>query len=290
MAEAPPTTAIVARYDADAADYARYWGPVLEQTARQLLDAIEQALPVAMRRDSLRGLRVLDVGAGTGTLAFTALERWPEASLLASDASAGMLELVRARLAGMSTGFGKRLEVAHGPAERLPLPDAAVDAAMSSFVLQLVPDRLKALEEIRRVLKPAAPLVYVTWLDRDAREPFPASDEFDEAVYDLGIDEPEYPEEQFAGDVPSARAAAAELRRAGFVRASAREETLIHEWTLDSYLEFKFAYDERSLMRLLSEEQRASLERNARERLARLSATDFRWHAPVVFARGYAPR
>ena len=290
MAESAPTTGIVARYDIDAADYARYWGPVLVQTGRQLLDAVEQALPAAVRRDWLRGLRVLDVGAGTGTLAFTALERWPDASVVATDASVGMLELARARLETMPAGFDERLEVVHGPAERLPLPDAAVDAAMSSFVLQLVPDRLQALEEIRRVLKPGAPLVYVTWLDRDAREPFPASDAFDEAVYDLEIDEPEPPDEQFAGDVPSAREAAAELRRAGFVRASAREETLTYDWTPDTYLEYKLAYDERSLMRLLSEEQRTNLERNARERLSRLGASDFRWHAPVVFARGYAPR
>ncbi len=280
---------IVARYDADAADYARYWGPVLEQTARQLLDAVELALPVAARRAQLRDVRILDVGAGTGTLALAALERWPAARVIATDAATGMLELARERIAQLPAQTGERLELHVGPAESLPLPDASVDAAMSSFVLQLVPDRRIALTEIRRVLKPGAPLVYVTWLDREAREPFVAADEFDEAVYDLEIDEPEHPEEQFAGDVPSARDAADELRRAGFVRASAREETLVHDWTLDSYLEYKLAYDERSLLALLTDDQQASLERNARERLGRLRPSDFRWHAPVVFARGYAP-
>ena len=281
---------IVDRYDADAAEYARYWGPVLERTARKLLDALETALPAATRRSGLRGVRVLDVGEGTGTLALAALERWPGARLVATDASSGMLDLARARLSELPESTGARLELLTGPAEGLPLPDASVDAAMSSFVLQLVPDRHVALTEIRRVLKPGAPLVYVTWLDRDAREPFPAADEFDEAVYDLEIEEPDYPDEQFAGDVPSDRDAAEELRRAGFVRASAREETLVHDWTLDSYLEYKLAYDERSLMSLLTPDQRTSLEGNARRRLAKLRAADFRWHAPVVFARGYAPR
>ena len=36
-----PTNRIVARYDADAADYHLYWGPVLEETARRLLDYVE---------------------------------------------------------------------------------------------------------------------------------------------------------------------------------------------------------------------------------------------------------
>lgn len=280
---------IVARYDADAAEYARYWGPVLERTARQLLDALEEALPAVTRRDGLRDLRVLDVGAGTGTLAFAALERWPAVRVVASDASSGMLELARVRLARVPA-IGERMELLNAPAEKLSLPDGSVGAAVSSFVLQLVPDRQVALAEIRRVLKPGAPLVYVTWLDREAREPFVAADEFDEAVYDLEIDEPDYPDEQLAGDVPSSRDAADELRRAGFVRASAREETLTYDWTLDSYLEYKLAYDERSLIRLISPDQQASLERNARERLSRLKPGDFRWRAPVVFARGYAPR
>ncbi len=285
-----PVSGIVARYDADAADYARYWGPVLEETARKLLDAVEEALPGPVRAASLAGARVLDVGAGTGTLAFAALARWPQATVVATDASTGMLGYARGRSADLPADVAARLELIHGPADDLPLPDASIDVAVSSFVLQLVRDRPAALREIRRVLKPGAPLVYVTWLDRDASQPFPASDEFDEAVYDLEVEEPEYGDEPFAGDVPSARAAADELRRSGFVRASAREDTLVHDWTFESYLEYKLAYDERSLISGLTDEQRTALERNARQRLAALKPTDFRWHAPVVFARGYKPR
>jgi len=176
-----------------------------------------------------------------------------------------------------------------GPAEELPLNSGTIDVAISSFVLQLVPDRLAALTEIRRVLRPGGLLAYVTWVDRDSREPFRAADEFDEAVYDLEVDEPEESDEPIAGDVRSARAAAGELRKAGFVRASAREETLIYEWTMESYLDYKFNYDERSLLSGLSQEQAAELERNARSRLSKLAPSDFRWHAPVVIARGFAP-
>src|SRR3989304_2474593 len=40
-----PVNAIVARYDADAADYERYWAPVLEATARRLLDHVDPFVP-----------------------------------------------------------------------------------------------------------------------------------------------------------------------------------------------------------------------------------------------------
>jgi ubiquinone/menaquinone biosynthesis C-methylase UbiE len=156
-------------------------------------------------------------------------------------------------------------------------------------VLQLVDDRLAALTEIRRVLRPGGMLAYVTWLDRESRERFKARDEFDEAVYDLNVEEPDEGDEDIAGDVRSARSAADELRRAGFVRASAREETLIYDWTMESYLDYKFNYDERSLLSVLNPRQRKRLERNVRDRLSRLSPSDFRWHAPVVFARAFNP-
>jgi hypothetical protein len=137
------------------------------------------------------------------------------------------------------------------------------------------------------VLRPSGLFAYVTWLDRDSGEPFKAADEFDEAVYDLEVEEPEESDEDIAGDVPSAEAAQDELRQAGFVRVSAREETLVYEWTTDAYLDYKLNYDERSLLSTLSEEQQRALELNARQRLARLKPADFRWHAPVVFARGF---
>jgi SAM-dependent methyltransferase len=275
--------AIVARYDADAADYARYWGPVLEETARGLLDYVE---PFVAKRGGR--MRALEVGAGTGTLLLSALERWPEADFVATEPAPGMLELARQKVLAAHPGQS-RVEFVKGHADALSVPARSVDLVISSFVLQLVPDRAAALREAARVLRSGGMVSYVTWLDRDSRRPFIPAEEFDEAVYDLKIEEPEGTDEPHAGDVRSGRSATDELRRAGFVRASATEDELIYDWDLESYLEYKLAYDERSLMRSLSAAQQRQLEKNARERLGRLKARDFRWRAPVVFARGVKP-
>jgi SAM-dependent methyltransferase len=244
-----------------------------------LLDYVE---PFVTKRGGR--VRVLEVGAGTGTLLVAALERWPHAEFVATEPARGMLDLARERvLAAQQTA--SRVTFIDGHADALTVASRSVDLVISSFVLQLVPDRLAALREAARVLKPAGMVSYVTWLDRDSRRPFIPADEFDEAVYDLEIDEPEGGGGVRAGDVRSGRTAAKELRQAGFVRASATEEELIYGWTHDSYLEYKLAYDERFLMESLSTTQREQLENKARERLARLKERDFRWHAPVVFAR-----
>ena len=280
--------AIVERYERDAADYERYWAPVLRATARHLLDYVDDYARFVIRRDG--AVRILEVGAGTGWLLQDALQRWPEATFVATDAAPAMIELARSRLTESSLPFGDRVEFVTSPAEALAIPESSVDLVISTFVLQLVPDRIAALREAHRVLAPAGMVAYLTWLDRDAREPFLPAEEFDEAVYDLETDEPEGTDEPHAGDVHSGRTATNELRTAGFVKATAREEVLQHDWTLDSYLEYKLAYDESALLEFLTDEQRSELERNARSRLARLKPRDFRWHAPVVFARAEKPR
>ncbi len=280
--------AIVQRYDRDAADYERYWAPVLQSTARRLLDYVDDFVHFVERRDGR--VRILEVGVGTGTLLRAALERWPAAEFTATDAAPAMAELARSRLAEGGYEAAGRVRFLNSPAEALSLPDSSVDLVISTFVLQLVPDRIAALREAHRVLAPSGMVAYLTWLDRDARGPFLPAEEFDEAVFDLDIDEPDGPDEPHAGDVHSGRTAASELRKADFVKASAREEVLEYDWTADSYLEYKLDYDERSLLDLLDDAQRAELERNARDRLARLRPHDFRWHAPVVFARAEKPR
>ncbi len=274
---------IVARYDADAAEYARYWGPVLEATARRLLDYVE---PFVARRGG--DVRILEVGAGTGTLLLAALERWPRAEFVATEPARAMLTLARNRVRAARPSES-RVTFVESTADSLAVDADSVDLVLSSFVLQLVPDRVAALREAARVLKPSGMVSYVTWLDRDSRQPFIPADEFDEAVYELHIDEPEATPEAHAGDVRSSRVATNELRRAGFMRASATEEELIYRWTHDSYLEYKLAYDERSLVESLDAAQAKRLEQAARKRFARLTERDFRWHAPVVFARAIKP-
>lgn len=273
---------VVERYSLSARDYERYWAPVLEATSATLIDYVEWYAGGSPSGE----LTVVDVGTGTGTLARAAATRWPSAKVIASDAAEGMLDVARERTLELS----ERVRLVTGPADRLPLDEGCADVVLSSFVFQLVPDRRAALREALRILRPGGLLAYVTWLDRDLREPFRPMEEFDEAVLSLGIEEPgDESEERYAGDVPSARAAAVQLRRAGFREVVAREDELDYHWSADAYLDYKLAYDERTLLAVLDGEQRRRLEQTARERLSRLPVEAFFWHPPIVFAAARKP-
>ena len=98
------------------------------------------------------GDTVLDVGAGSGTDTLLAARlAGPQGKIWALD----MTPAMRAKLGQTLARHGIRnVEVIEGGAEAIPLPDASVDVVTSNGVLNLVPDKRKAIAEIRRVLRP----------------------------------------------------------------------------------------------------------------------------------------
>lgn len=112
---------------------------------------------MAERRSLVAGLsgRVVEIGAGSGPT----FAHYPPAvtSVVAVEPAE------RARAAARRAAWGARvpIEVVDGVADRLPLADGAMDAAVSSLVLCSVPDVASALAEMRRVLRPAGELRFL---------------------------------------------------------------------------------------------------------------------------------
>lgn len=107
-------------------------------------------------RDAIRrhlsptpAMTVADVGAGTGAFA-AALTDWFGVGVVAVEPSAAM----RAQIPGRPD-----IEVREGDVSALPLADDSVDGVWLSLVIHHVPDLTAAAREIRRVLRPGAPVL-----------------------------------------------------------------------------------------------------------------------------------
>ncbi|MBT3358261.1 MAG: bifunctional demethylmenaquinone methyltransferase/2-methoxy-6-polyprenyl-1,4-benzoquinol methylase UbiE [Rhodospirillales bacterium] len=97
------------------------------------------------------GMRLLDVGGGTGDIAFAFLARGGGAATVC-DINAEMLEVGRRR--AIDRGILDNLDWTCGNAENLPVSDASVEAYTTAFCIRNVTDIPAALREARRVLKP----------------------------------------------------------------------------------------------------------------------------------------
>lgn len=107
--------------------------------------------------------RVLDVGCGTGVLARTAAERVGRVGkVVGVDINEGMLAVARRK--------APHIEWRFGPAEELPFEDNGFDAVVSQFSLMFFEDRLAALREMARVLRPGGRFAVAVW---DRIENFP---------------------------------------------------------------------------------------------------------------------
>jgi demethylmenaquinone methyltransferase/2-methoxy-6-polyprenyl-1,4-benzoquinol methylase len=92
--------------------------------------------------------RLLDLGAGTGDLAFEVLKRHPTARPVALDFTPEMMRI------GQRRAGAEHVRWVVADAARLPFASAVFDAAVSGFLLRNVPEIDRVLSEQRRVLHP----------------------------------------------------------------------------------------------------------------------------------------
>src|SRR5439155_19404718 len=94
-------------------------------------------------------MTLVDIGAGTGAFA-AAFSDWFDLSVLAVEPSAAMRDQIPRTPA---------IQVLEGDASALPLADESADAAWLSLVIHHIPDLGVAAHEIRRILRPGAPVL-----------------------------------------------------------------------------------------------------------------------------------
>jgi SAM-dependent methyltransferase len=265
-----------APYDGWATEYRDWWAPIIAPASIQLLDRLDGALA------SVPPATIVDIGTGTGTLAFAALRRWPTARAIGVDPARRLLEIAdrAAREAGLSDRFTTQV----GQASTLPLPNASADLALSSFVLQLTPSRAAAVREAFRVLRPGGAFAHVTWQVDEA--PWEPEEVFDDALEALRIEPPSRPGGGGDRSYLSARGAADELRRAGFGSVRAQEVWMEHRFTPAGYVNLAEHWTEDDVFASLTEPMRRRLRAEVLRRLSRLPPDELLWRRPVVSAVG----
>ena len=131
--------------------------------------------------------RILDLGCGPANLWIENLDRIPDGwDITLTDFSPGMVEQAQENLGNCGRPFAFGLV----DAQSIPYDDASFDAVIANHMLYHVPDRAKALSEMRRVLRPGGRFYTSTVGETHTRELFEIVNRFD-------------PEDKFLHEVPS---------------------------------------------------------------------------------------
>jgi ubiquinone/menaquinone biosynthesis C-methylase UbiE len=113
------------------------------------------------------GQRVLDVASGRGAVLFPAAERaGPNGHVEGIDLAEGMVSAVNAD--AERRGIAARVRVMD--AEHLDFSDASFDHVLCGFGIMFPPDQVRALSEMRRVLRPGGQIGLSTWREAESQD------------------------------------------------------------------------------------------------------------------------
>jgi phosphatidylethanolamine/phosphatidyl-N-methylethanolamine N-methyltransferase len=139
--------------------YAR-WAPVYDLVFTACMRPGRKAGAAAI---NALGGKVLDVGVGTGLeLPMFA----PSVRITGVDLSEPMLEIARKRV--VQAGLANVDELRAMDAMALEYPDAHFDAVVAPYVLTVVPDPHRTLDEMARVVKPGGEIVLVNHIGAES--------------------------------------------------------------------------------------------------------------------------
>ncbi len=141
-------------WDKAAVFYENYWQEQLKP-AQQLL----------IKMADLKGCeKIIDIACGTGLVSFPAAELVGENGfLLGTDISDKMVELSSAIANEKKLS---NIQFERMDAEQLNVEDESFDIALCALGLMYVPDPVKAISEMRRVIKPGGHAVAAVWGQR----------------------------------------------------------------------------------------------------------------------------
>jgi len=136
-------------------------GAMFDRIARRY-DFVNRVLSLGLdkgwRRRTVKSLqlgerpRVLDLATGTGDLAIDIARARGGATVIGLDPSRKMLEIAAEKL--VRRGLDDRVSLVVGDAQQLPYASCEMDAVTIAFGIRNVPDRLAALREMARVVRP----------------------------------------------------------------------------------------------------------------------------------------
>ena len=116
------------------------------------------AYDMAPRVVRLGGDAVLETAAGTGILTRRLSSLSPsEVEIFATDVSQPMLDLA------IEIGTARRIEWRRADAMSLPYADGSFDTVVCQFGIMVFEDRIRAISEVRRVLRPGGTFLFNVW-------------------------------------------------------------------------------------------------------------------------------
>jgi ubiquinone/menaquinone biosynthesis C-methylase UbiE len=134
--------------------FARKYDPFIERYAK---NTYEQSIRL-LKKELYRNSKVLEIGTGTGLIAFAIAEQVKE--IIAIDNSS---EMINVAIEKQIQSNSKNIVFQVSDANKINNPDKSFDIIVASNVFHLIPNAEEVLWEIRRILKDDGKVILPTY-------------------------------------------------------------------------------------------------------------------------------
>jgi SAM-dependent methyltransferase len=218
--------------------------------------------------------KVLDVGAGTGSMLPDIQEAAPQARIFGVDRAEGMLRIAK------DAGWKNTIV---SDAQQLGVRSMSIDVGLLIFTLFHFPDPIQGLREVERVLRPGGRLGIVCWgTDPGA----PGAAIWTEELNNAGAGpDPRDSSIMQVGLMNSSEKLENLIRSSGLAIAHIWSETFSHKFEIDDLFAMQLTCGVASRrLPSLEAEAREQCTKRVRERLEQLTSSELDYRPEVLFA------
>ena len=139
------------------------WAEGYFQRNRKNIERVGKRLAELLKTIGFTGGTILDVGCGFASVPIEIAKTFPDAQITGIDLGEPLLDIGRTLI--KKEKLEKQIVLLNGDAEDLHYEYNAFDVVINSFLLHIVKDPIKMLDEIERVTKPEG-IILITDLRR----------------------------------------------------------------------------------------------------------------------------
>ena len=128
------------------------WADRYYKRNKKNIEKTGQRLVKLLKENNFNGKKIFDAGCGFGSIAIEIAKAYPKTEIIGIDLAEPLIKIGQSLI--IKEGLEKQITLKKGDVQKIDYPDNTFDLVINSYLLHIVENPVKMLNEIERITKP----------------------------------------------------------------------------------------------------------------------------------------